>query len=76
MRLLLSLRASALARRAGTSGHSAAGTSSITLSIEDETDVAPRATWPGGTVAATRAALAAAFPQDDEWGPAAVIAES
>ncbi|MEQ6250161.1 thiamine pyrophosphate-binding protein [Sulfitobacter sp. HNIBRBA3233] len=35
--------------------------------------VTARATWPGGEVAALRAALAAAFPTDDAWGPAAVI---
>ncbi|MEL7090292.1 MAG: thiamine pyrophosphate-binding protein [Pseudomonadota bacterium] len=33
----------------------------------------PRATWPGGEVAATCAALAQAFPGDEDWGPAAVI---
>ncbi len=39
-------------------------------------EVAPRVTWTGGEPAQTRAALAAAFPQDDDWGPAAVIAEA
>ena len=37
--------------------------------------VAPRATWPNSAPAATRAALARAFPRDDVWGPAAVIDE-
>jgi acetolactate synthase-1/2/3 large subunit len=36
---------------------------------------APRATWPGGEVAATREALAQAFPTNDAWGAAAVIDE-
>ena len=36
----------------------------------------PRATWAGGEIGATKAALAQAFPQDDPWGPAAVIAEA
>ena len=36
---------------------------------------APRETWPGGEPAATRAALAAAFPTDEPWGPAAVVDE-
>ncbi len=31
--------------------------------------------WPGGEPAATRGALTKAFPQDDSWGPAGVIAE-
>lgn len=35
-----------------------------------------RPTWPGQEPKAVRAALAAAFPQDDEWGPAGVIAET
>ena len=35
-----------------------------------------RATWPGGEPAAVKAALAEAFPTDEEWGPAAVIAET
>lgn len=35
-----------------------------------------RATWPCGEPALTRAALAASFPTDDVWGPAAVIAEA
>ena len=37
--------------------------------------LAPRGTWPGGEPAATRAALAAAFPTDEPWGPAAVVDE-
>lgn len=32
--------------------------------------------WLDGAPAATKAALAAAFPHDDEWGPAGVIAEA
>ncbi len=35
-----------------------------------------RATWPGGEPAKVKAALAEAFPQDDDWGPAGVIAET
>ncbi|MFY2824635.1 thiamine pyrophosphate-binding protein [Ruegeria sp. MALMAid1280] len=35
-----------------------------------------RATWPGGEPAQVKAALAQAFPTDDDWGPAAVIAET
>ena len=38
--------------------------------------VTPRATWPGGEVAEVQAALALAFPRDDDWGAAAVIAEA
>ncbi|AAV96126.1 thiamine pyrophosphate-binding protein [Ruegeria pomeroyi] len=34
------------------------------------------ATWPGGEPQAARAALARAFPQDEVWGPAAIIAET
>ena len=37
---------------------------------------AARATWPKGEPRATRAALDQAFPQGDDWGPAAVIAEA
>lgn len=37
--------------------------------------VTPRTTWPGGEVAATRDALARAFPATDDWGAAAVIDE-
>lgn len=39
-------------------------------------DVEPQQTWPGGEPAATKAALARAFPMDDDWGPAGVIAEA
>ena len=35
-----------------------------------------RPRWPDGAPDRTRAALAAAFPQDAEWGPGAVIAET
>ncbi|GAB4370195.1 MAG: acetolactate synthase AlsS [Kiloniellaceae bacterium] len=35
--------------------------------------VPPQTTWVGGEVAALKAALAAAFPRDEAWGPAAVI---
>lgn len=38
--------------------------------------VTPRATWPGGEPAEARAALALAFPRDDDWGAAAVIDEA
>ena len=38
--------------------------------------VTPRATWPGGEVTAACTALARAFPRDDDWGAAAVIAEA
>jgi acetolactate synthase-1/2/3 large subunit len=34
------------------------------------------ATWPDNAPAKTRQALLAAFPQDDAWGPAGVIAET
>ncbi len=34
---------------------------------------APHDTWTGGEIEAARSALAAAFPTDPEWGPAAVI---
>ncbi|MGV6802647.1 MAG: thiamine pyrophosphate-binding protein [Ruegeria sp.] len=33
-------------------------------------------TWPGGEPEMVRAALAAAFPTNDDWGPAGVIAET
>ena len=39
-------------------------------------DVPPALTWPDGAPEATRAALRTAFPQDDDWGPAGVIAEA
>ncbi|MBO9410216.1 MULTISPECIES: thiamine pyrophosphate-binding protein [unclassified Ruegeria] len=35
-----------------------------------------RKTWLGGEPAQVKAALAQAFPTDDDWGPAAVIAET
>ncbi|NVO55788.1 thiamine pyrophosphate-binding protein [Rhodobacteraceae bacterium B1Z28] len=35
-----------------------------------------RETWPGDEPAQVKAALARAFPMDDDWGPAAVIAET
>ncbi|MEX0364665.1 MAG: thiamine pyrophosphate-binding protein, partial [Ruegeria sp.] len=35
--------------------------------------VAPRDTWTGGEVDAAKGDLQAAFPTDDDWGPAAVI---
>ncbi len=35
-----------------------------------------RKTWPGDEPAKVKSALAQAFPTDDEWGPAAVIAET
>ena len=37
--------------------------------------IQPHATWANGEIAATRAALAIAFPADEPWGPAAIIAE-
>ncbi len=36
---------------------------------------APLPAWPGGEPAAARASLARAFPETEDWGPAAVIAE-
>ena len=38
--------------------------------------VTPYGTWPGGEVAEVRTTLARAFPSDDDWGAAAVIAEA
>ncbi len=38
--------------------------------------VAPQDTWADGAPQAAKAALAQAFPSDDTWGPAAVIAET
>ncbi len=35
--------------------------------------ITPRPTWPDGAPTKTRAALAQAFPKDEDWGPAAVI---
>ncbi len=37
--------------------------------------VAAGDTWPGGEIETASTALAASFPSDDDWGPAAVIAE-
>ncbi len=39
-------------------------------------DAVPRPVWPAGEPGVVRAALARAFPLDDPWGPAAVIAET
>lgn len=36
--------------------------------------VAPRKTWTQGEIDSAKASLAQAFPVDDDWGPAAVIA--
>ena len=36
--------------------------------------VAPTETWPDGEIEALKAALTAAFPADEAWGPGAVIA--
>jgi len=36
-------------------------------------DTPPRDTWTGGEIGVAQAALAAAFPTDADWGPAAVI---
>lgn len=38
--------------------------------------VPARPTWPGGEPDAAHRALAAAFPESEDWGPAAVIAET
>jgi len=35
----------------------------------------PQDTWSGGEITALKDALSSAFPSDDEWGPAGVIAE-
>ncbi|WP_298920757.1 thiamine pyrophosphate-binding protein [uncultured Roseobacter sp.] len=35
--------------------------------------ITPQATWSGGEVAATKQALATAFPTEETWGPAAVM---
>ena len=35
----------------------------------------PQPTWPGDEIATTRAALGKTFPTNENWGPAAVIAE-
>ncbi|MCB1354382.1 MAG: thiamine pyrophosphate-binding protein [Rhodobacteraceae bacterium] len=50
-------------------GHTGAGLRALAEGL------APRRSWPDGAVPALRAALAAAFPADEAWGPAAVIAE-
>ncbi len=39
-------------------------------------DLSPRDTWPGGEPATCKTALTHAFPDDDDWGPAGVIAEA
>ncbi|MGV6848884.1 MAG: thiamine pyrophosphate-binding protein [Marinibacterium sp.] len=49
-------------------------TGATLAALGDGVPTAP--SWPQGEPAAARAALRAAFPQDDEWGPAAVIAET
>ncbi|WGI23245.1 thiamine pyrophosphate-binding protein [Amylibacter sp. IMCC11727] len=36
---------------------------------------AGQSTWPDGEIAAVKAALAGAFPEDEAWGPAAIIDE-
>lgn len=36
--------------------------------------IAPRQTWTNGQIEEAKAGLAQAFPTDDDWGPAAVIA--
>jgi acetolactate synthase-1/2/3 large subunit len=35
--------------------------------------VSSRKTWEGGEIAAVKSALADAFPEDDVWGPAAIV---
>ncbi len=45
-----------------------------TLTLFSE-NTKPHATWQNGEIEAVKTALDAAFPQDDTWGPAAVIAE-
>ena len=37
--------------------------------------IEPQPTWANGEIGATRAALALAFPTNEAWGPAAIIAE-
>jgi acetolactate synthase-1/2/3 large subunit len=37
--------------------------------------IAPRETWSNGAPAETKRALAAAFPSDETWGPAAIVDE-
>ncbi|MBE1295943.1 MAG: thiamine pyrophosphate-binding protein [Rhodobacteraceae bacterium] len=50
---------------------------SLPLTLKALTPETARAsqTWPLGEVGRTRAALAAAFPMEDTWGPAGIIAE-
>ncbi len=36
----------------------------------------PRKTWADGMLETTKAALADAFPEDEDWGPGAIIAEA
>lgn len=38
--------------------------------------ITPREVWTGGEVPRAKAALAEAFPADEAWGPAAIIAET
>lgn len=57
--------------QAGLSFVASVGVSVAALGEEAE----PRQTWPGGEVEELRSALRGAFPQDADWGPAAVIAE-
>lgn len=51
-------------------------TCNIGAGITALSGVRPHETWTGGEVAATKAALARAFPHGDDWGPAGVIAEA
>ena len=62
--------------RSGMHGATLSMTASLpaTLGLLGET-LAPRESWPGDEPEATRAALAAAFPAGDAWGPAAVVDE-
>ncbi len=48
----------------------------IPASLDMLADATPRPVWVNGEVAALKAELDAAFPKDDEWGPAAIIAEA
>jgi acetolactate synthase-1/2/3 large subunit len=50
-------------------GSIAHGLAALSAGIE------PRTRWPGGEVAIARQALAARFPLDEDWGPAAVVDE-
>ena len=38
--------------------------------------IAPRETWTGGEIAASKAALREAFNVDEDWGPAAIVDEA